>query len=64
MKIIEYKVTTCEGDSFNVTVRARDINSGFRKATDVGLRELARSPRSPEYKAWEIHSVAFWAVKD
>lgn len=38
-----------------IDVVARDINSGFRKATDKAIKDAARG--------WEIVRVEFWQVK-
>jgi hypothetical protein len=56
MKTIEFKVTFGDGNEYIVSVQARDINSGFRKAAAEALRNI-----SPDY---DIHSVEFWMVRD
>ena len=57
MKTIEYKVTYAEGDTDTITVTARDINSGVKKALAEALKGVSSTnPR------WEFHSIEFWAV--
>jgi hypothetical protein len=58
VKRIEYKATFQHRDTGHVyetviATYARDINTGFRKATALALKELGR---------WEICSVQFWQV--
>jgi len=58
MKLIEYRVTYSEGDEDVYTVRARDINSGFKKAVALAVKGTAStSPR------WELARVEFSQVK-
>lgn len=58
MKRIEYRLhySNANRDPAEevVAMFARDINSGFRKATDYALRDLA--PK------WELLKVEFWQV--
>ncbi len=55
MKVIEFKATYGEGGSAVVSVRARTIESGFRKAARLVTKEIPRT--------WgNIHSLEFWRV--
>jgi hypothetical protein len=54
MKRIEYRVTYNEHGSQYLIVHARGINSGFRKAVALALRDLP--------SGWEIVRVEFWMV--
>lgn len=55
MKTIEYMATYAEGNTRLITVQARNINAGFRKAAMIA----AHADRLDE-----IHSVQFWMVRD
>lgn len=56
LKTIEYKVTFGTGNTYIITVQAKDINAGFRKAAAEALRDVRAD--------YDIHSVEFWMVRD
>lgn len=58
MKSIEYRIGYNEHQTEYVTVRARDINSGFTKALRRANEPLGNGKRR------EIASISFFMVKD
>lgn len=62
MKFIEYKIVFTEGYDYFVEVRARSINSGFRKAVASALRAVGTNDKRNE-KHNEIARVEFSQVK-
>ena len=60
MKTIEYRVVYAEGADEIVTVRARSINSGIRKAIARVLAEIPPGRRGQI--GYEINRVEFWQV--
>lgn len=61
MKSIQYLVTYSDGHNEKVTVQARNINAGMRKALDRILSDVRTSGLSGNWH-WEIARIEFWAV--
>jgi hypothetical protein len=58
MKLIKYHVVYAEGNEDFYTVRARTINSGFKKALALAVKGVeGTNPR------WELARIEFWMVE-
>jgi hypothetical protein len=57
VQTIDYRIVYAEGHSEIVSVRTRNINSGFAKALRRGLEPLGNGKRR------ELARVEFWAVR-
>jgi hypothetical protein len=57
VKTIEYRATYSEGDEETITVKARDINSGFGKALKRAKEPLGNG------RVREISRISFWSVR-
>jgi hypothetical protein len=56
MKFIEYRVQYSEGEPEIISVRARDINSGFGKALKIAKQPLGSG------RVREIARLEFWQI--